>query len=236
MMKNPKKVVIFGANGAIGHALSSHYASAGADVVAITREVHDFDHQNITNLVIDYYDAQNFDALFLGGAPDIIITALGALCIEEKMPEKSLRDISEKYMEELYRINTVVPTLIIKHVLACMPRDHTFIFGTLSARVGSISDNHLGGWYSYRASKAALNMIIKTAAIEVGRKNKHAVMVGVHPGTVDSKLSKPFQNNVPHEKLFTPEQSAQYLANVIAGLTTEHSGKVLDWKGECIDP
>ena len=236
MLKKEQKIVIFGANGAIGCALSNHYASMGDEVLAVTREKHNFDHQNISNIIINYDDVHDFEALCAVGPPDIIVTCIGALCVGETMPEKSLNDIDEEYMQVLYRVNTIVPALIMKHVLACMPRDHKFICASLSARIGSISDNRLGGWYSYRASKAALNMVIKTASIEIGRKNKNAVIVGLHPGTVDSNLSKPFQNNVPDEKLFSPEQSAGYLANVISRLTKEHSGQVFDWKAEVIDP
>ncbi len=235
MLKKAQKIVIFGANGAIGCALSNHYASMGAEVLAVTREKHNFDHPNISNILINYDDAHDFEALFAVRPPDIIVTCIGALCVGETMPEKSLNDIDEEYMHALYRVNTIMPALIMKHVLGRVPRDHKFVCASLSARVGSISDNRLGGWYSYRASKAALNMIIKTASIETARKNKNAVIVGLHPGTVDSNLSKPFQKNVPDERLFTAEQSAQYLAKVINELTPEQSGQVFDWKGDVID-
>ena len=110
------------------------------------------------------------------------------------------------------------------------------IFAALSARVGSISDNQLGGWYSYRASKAALNMIIKNIAIEISRVNKKAIIVGLHPGTVDSNLSKPFQGNVPYGKLFTPEYSTQKLVEVLKSLTSKQSGKCFAWDGKEILP
>jgi NAD(P)-dependent dehydrogenase (short-subunit alcohol dehydrogenase family) len=108
------------------------------------------------------------------------------------------------------------------------------VFAAISARVGSISDNRLGGWYSYRASKAALNMLLKTAAIELGRTRKELVVLGLHPGTVDTGLSKPFQSNVSEGKLFTPEQSARYLLEVIDGVTPEHSGSVLAWDAQTV--
>ena len=110
------------------------------------------------------------------------------------------------------------------------------IFAALSARVGSISDNQLGGWYAYRASKAALNMIIKTAAIEVRRRNPHAIVVGLHPGTVDSDLSKPFQGNVPEGKLFTPDFAAGKLLTVLEGLAPAQTGRCFGWDGEEILP
>jgi NAD(P)-dependent dehydrogenase (short-subunit alcohol dehydrogenase family) len=110
------------------------------------------------------------------------------------------------------------------------------IFTALSARVGSISDNQLGGWYSYRASKSALNMILKNAAIETNRSNKKAIIVGLHPGTVESNLSDPFKKNVPEGKLFTPDYSAQKLLAVLSSLTIEQSGKCFAWDGKEIFP
>ena len=126
--------------------------------------------------------------------------------------------------------------MIAKHFLPKLNRENLSIFAAISARVGSISDNYLGGWYAYRASKSALNMIIKNAAIEIGRRNKNAVIVGLHPGTVDSKLSKPFQGNIPHNKLFTPEYSAKKLLEVISTLKPWQSGKCWAWDGTEVDP
>ena len=235
-----KNVLIFGANGAIGGSLSTLYANAGASVFAVTRNPHVFENSNIKNTVVNYDDDHAFesamDSLFSEYVPDIIVVACGALCIGEKMPEKSVVDIDAQYMEDLYRVNTILPTMIMKRVISRMPRDRDFKFAALSARVGSISDNRLGGWYGYRASKAALNMIIKTASIEVRRKHKNSVIVGLHPGTVDSDLSKPFQNSVLDGKLFSSDQSAQYLFEVIENLTPADSGKVFDWKGDIIEP
>ena len=116
-----------------------------------------------------------------------------------------------------------------------MNKKEPSIMGFLSARVGSIGDNKLGGWYSYRAAKAALNMIIKTASIEMKRYNKNLSIVGIHPGTVDTNLSEPFQSHVPEHKLFTPEQSADYIFdNIIDKVTVEDSGHVFAWDGEKI--
>ncbi|NBR34275.1 MAG: short-chain dehydrogenase [Rhodobacteraceae bacterium] len=117
------------------------------------------------------------------------------------------------------------------HYLPLLPRDRRGVFAALSARVGSISDNQLGGWYAYRASKAALNMILKNAAIEAARRYKLSVVVGLHPGTVDSSLSKPFQGNVREGKLFGPEYAADHLIRVIDNLTPDQSGKCFAWDG-----
>jgi len=118
-----------------------------------------------------------------------------------------------------------------KYFVPLLRRDEKAVFAALSARVGSISDNRLGGWYAYRASKAALNMVLKTLAIEIGRRFKNQIIVGLHPGTVDTDLSKPFQGNVPEGKLFTAEFSAEKLLDVVDGLSAEDSGNLFDWAG-----
>jgi NAD(P)-dependent dehydrogenase (short-subunit alcohol dehydrogenase family) len=165
-----------------------------------------------------------------------VIVATGLLHDGELVPEKSLRDLSAEKFLRLFEVNTILPALVGKYFLPKLNRENKSIFAALSARVGSISDNQLGGWYAYRASKAALNMIIKNAAIEIGRQNKQAVIVGLHPGTVDSRLSKPFQSNVADGQLFTPAFSAQKLLEVLETLTQEKSGKCFAWDGQEITP
>jgi NAD(P)-dependent dehydrogenase (short-subunit alcohol dehydrogenase family) len=125
----------------------------------------------------------------------------------------------------------VGPALVAKHFLPLLPRQGRSVFAALSARVGSIGDNRLGGWHSYRASKAALNMLIKNASIELARTRPDAVIVGLHPGTVDTGLSKPFQRGVAHNKLFTPEYCAERLIAVTDGLTRDDTGHVFAWDG-----
>jgi NAD(P)-dependent dehydrogenase (short-subunit alcohol dehydrogenase family) len=124
----------------------------------------------------------------------------------------------------------------MRHFLPLLTRERRGVFAALSARVGSIGDNRLGGWVGYRASKAALNQIIRTLSIELGRTNPLAVLVGLHPGTVDTALSAPFQRQVDAARLFTPDQSAAYLLAVIAGVSPDDSGHCLDWAGERIAP
>ena len=133
-------------------------------------------------------------------------------------------------------VNTIGPTLVGKYFIPFLRKDARSVFAFLSARVGSISDNKLGGWYSYRASKTALNQIIKNFSIEVKRSNINAIFVGLQPGTVKSYLSKPFEKNVKADKLFTPDYSAEKLLDVISNLTNEDSGKVYAWDGEEIGP
>ncbi len=162
----------------------------------------------------------------------LVIVAVGALhTAEGKGPEKSLRDLSAQSMQEIFAANTIAPALAAKYFLPLLPKSGRAIFAALSARVGSISDNELGGWYSYRASKAALNQILKTASIELSRSKPEAICVGLHPGTVDTKLSKPFQANVPDGKLFTASQSASYLATTLSEISVGQSGQVFAWDG-----
>jgi NAD(P)-dependent dehydrogenase (short-subunit alcohol dehydrogenase family) len=162
---------------------------------------------------------------------DLAIVATGLLHDRHLQPEKSWRSLTPSAMIRAFEINTIGPALVAKHVLPHLPRDRRAVFAALSARVGSISDNRLGGWYSYRASKAALNQLIRCLSIELSLKRPLAICVGLHPGTVDTDLSKPYQGGVPDDKLFAPEQSALRLLSVLDGLTPAQSGRVYDWAG-----
>lgn len=162
----------------------------------------------------------------------LILVAVGALhSAQGAGPEKSLRELTAHSMLDIFSSNTIAPALAAKHFLPLLPKSGRAIFAALSARVGSISDNRLGGWYSYRASKAGLNQILKTASIELARSRPDAICVGLHPGTVDTKLSKPFQANVPEGKLFSADQSADYLIHTLSNLTADQSGQVFAWDG-----
>ena len=168
---------------------------------------------------------------------DLIFVATGILHNDSDIfPEKSIRDISIDKLQKVLLVNTIGPTLVGKYFIPFLRKDSRSVFAFLSARVGSISDNKLGGWYSYRASKTALNQIIKNFSIEVKRSNPSAIFVGLQPGTVKSYLSKPFEKNVKAEKLFTPDYSSEKLLDVISNLTNEDSGKVYAWDGEEIQP
>ena len=166
---------------------------------------------------------------------DLVIVATGFLHADDgSKPEKSWKDFSSEKFTENFLINTIGPALVAKHVLPIFPRKERAVFAALSARVGSISDNRLGGWYSYRGAKAALNQIIKTLSIELARSRPQVVCVGLHPGTVDTGLSRPFQGNVAPEKLFTPTVAADHLLGVINGLTPADTGGVFAWDGQRI--
>jgi NAD(P)-dependent dehydrogenase (short-subunit alcohol dehydrogenase family) len=167
------------------------------------------------------------------GEVDLAIVATGLLHdpAAHIQPEKTWRALNIDAMRRNFEVNTIGPALVAKHVLPKLPRDRRAVFAVLSARVGSISDNRLGGWYSYRASKAALNQIVRCLSIELASQRPLAICVGLHPGTVASALSKPFQANVADGKLFTADQSARYLLTVIDGLQPAQSGRVFDWAG-----
>jgi NAD(P)-dependent dehydrogenase (short-subunit alcohol dehydrogenase family) len=169
-------------------------------------------------------------------APDLVLVATGRLHGPDLTPEKSLRSLERTSLEEAFLINTIGPALIARSVLARLPRARRSLFGVLSAKVGSISDNRLGGWHSYRASKAALNMLIRTIAIELARTHPQAVCVALHPGTVDTGLSKPFQAGVSPERLFSPATSATHLLNVLDKLQPGNSGRLFGWDGHEITP
>lgn len=166
----------------------------------------------------------------------LVINAAGLLHRGERGPERRLQDLDLDWMQQLFAVNALAPALLLKHLQPLLPRDQPFIIAMLSARVGSIADNRLGGWYSYRASKAALNQILRTAAIELRRHNRASIVIGLHPGTVATSLSAPFQSNVPTDKLFTPHYSASRLLKVLGQRKPADSGSVFDWAGELVPP
>lgn len=227
-----RSAVIIGASGGIGGALADFLEATGIDTVvragrSSTLRVDIADEKSIAEA------AQQLSQT--GSAPDLVIVATGLLHRNGRGPEKSLREVDPEWMLENYRINAVGPALIAKHFLPLMPRNQRTVFAVLSARVGSISDNRLGGWHSYRASKAALNMLIRNISIEWQRKNPQAIIVGLHPGTVETGLSAPFKGN-PATERFAPAKAAEQLLSVLDGLNPEQSGQLFDFNGELIAP
>lgn len=232
-----RNAVVFGASGGIGQALVALlaadpamdriYAGARGKIVPVSNNVIPFQ-----------FDLQHESSLAAAAAQavaepiDLVFVATGMLHRSGgPAPEKSARGLDGAAMAELFRINTIGPALIARHFLPRLPRDRRAVFAALSARVGSIADNRLGGWHSYRASKAALNMLMVNFAIELRRTHPQAIVAALHPGTVDTGLSAPFQRGVAPEKLFTPRQSAQYLLDVLNRLTPEDSGGLFAWDG-----
>ena len=166
---------------------------------------------------------------------DLLVNAAGLLHGDDLMPEKKLEDLDMHALKQVFAINTFGPALMFKAFRRLMARDGKAMMCAISARVGSISDNRLGGWYAYRSSKAALNQMIKTASIELKRRNPNLIVAALHPGTTDTGLSKPFQKRVPADKLFSVEQTSEYLLSVMDGLGPEHSGGFFAWDGSRIE-
>ena len=169
-----------------------------------------------------------------GPPPTLVIVATGLLHAGDYGPEKAVRDLDPDWLAKIYAVNAIGPALVAKHFLPIMPRATPAVFAALSARVGSITDNQLGGWHGYRASKAALNMLVRNLAIEERRRNNRAIVVALHPGTVDTALSRPFQGNIKPGRLFDPARAALQLLDVIGALKAADSGKLFDFEGKQI--
>ncbi len=162
---------------------------------------------------------------------DYVINCVGVLHEGEMQPEKSLRSINSDQLLRYFQVNSVGAMLIFKQVQPLLKHQNRSILATISAKVGSIGDNQIGGWYGYRASKSALNMFMHTAAIEYKRTCPQAILVALHPGTTDTQLSLPFQRNVPPEKLFSVDRTVSQLLAVIDRLEASNSGEFLSWDG-----
>lgn len=239
------RAIILGASGGIGAALAQLLVNTPqcAQLYALSRNGNtqhnpQLNHGKVTHLICDFTQESSLkktaDILKKSGQFDLIIVATGLLHGGGISPEKSFRAMNHNAFAQNFMSNTIGPAMSAQAFLPLLRRDKKAVFTALSARVGSISDNRLGGWYAYRASKAALNMVIKNLAIEFGRRFPNMIIAGLHPGTVDTALSKPFQANVPEGKLFTAEMSASYLLDVIDKLTPSDSGNLLDWSGQKI--
>lgn len=217
------KTVIIGSNGGIGGALADALADEGASVRRFARPE------------LDLLDEASIAAAAAGaGTPELVIVATGLLYDKGAGPEKSIRDLDPAWLARQYAVNAIGPVMVAKHFLPIMPRTGRSVFAVLSARVGSISDNRLGGWYGYRASKAALNQLVRTLAIEDKRRNERGIVVALHPGTVDTRLSKPFQQT--GRDIFKPDRAAVQLLDVIDELKSQDSGKLIAWDGAEIVP
>lgn len=221
--------VVFGASGGIGAALLQELRGSGR-----FREVIGFSRG--TTPRIDLQDETSLEeaTAFAGalGALRLVIDATGFLHDDRHVPEKSWRQLDATQLARAFALNAIGPALLMKHVLPKLPRQGRAMFATLSARVGSIGDNRLGGWYGYRASKAALNQLVRTAAIELGRHAPAALCIALHPGTVATALSAPFAAN--GLEVHTPRAAAANLLGVIDRLDARASGGFYDWRGEVV--
>ena len=225
------KAIVIGASGGIGAALCDALELRGATVTRLSRA---------STPPIDLESDASIEQAAAALAPqapfDLVIIAAGILHGARLAPEKSYRQLDGAALERVLRINTVGPAIVARHFLPLLHADRRAAIAALSARVGSIGDNRLGGWLSYRASKAALNQIIKTLAIELARTRPQTICVALHPGTVDTALSAPFQRGLPDGQLLTPADSANQLLDVIDRLTATDSGGCFDFRGERIAP
>ena len=227
-MSDTKKVaLVFGVSGGIGGNIYSHLKRKNFKVYGFSRKT-DPDNNIISEKYLkdlsNKFIEQNIKI-------KILINAIGFLHDNYYSPEKKLQDISLEYMKKSFEVNTIPTALMIKYFCPTMIKQEKSIFASISAKVGSISDNYLGGWYSYRASKAALNQIIKTSSIEQKRLNKNLIMVSVHPGTVNTKLSRPF---IGKRKVQTPSESSTKIINLLEKLTIEDSGLFFDYNKNII--
>jgi NAD(P)-dependent dehydrogenase (short-subunit alcohol dehydrogenase family) len=223
--------VVIGASGGIGGAFEAALIEEKAFDV-----VHGFARSRSGVQHLDLLDEGTIEAaaahVAKGPPPTLVIVATGLLHENASGPEKSLRELDPAWLAKVYAVNAIGPALVAKHFLPIIPRTGRAVFAALSARVASITDNRLGGWHGYRASKAALKMIVRNIAIEERRRNDRAIVVALHPGTVDTALSRPFQGNVQPGRLFDAERAALQLLDVIEDLSVTDSGKLFDFEGK----
>ena len=230
-----KNVAIIGASGAIGQTFPMYLVNTKM-LIKCSVFVRSPQHDDDIALELTSEDSITTAVKQINCSLDYVIVATGQLHNSDFTPEKSLRTLSQTAFEHFFAVNTIGPALIIKAFSPLLIKTDRSVMALLSARLGSITDNHLGGWYSYRASKAALNMVIKTASIELGRSNKKASLIGLHPGTVDSALSKPFQANITKDKCFTPSFAVSKMMQVIDQVKVEDSGDCFAYDGKKIVP
>ena len=217
------RALVVGSSGGIGSALVAALTARGYAVTGVSRRGDGLDVTDEASV------ARVLGALEPGF--DLVIVATGALEIGGHRPEKSLRAVEPAALAAQFAVNAMGPALVLEHALRLMPRDRRAVFVALSARVGSIGDNALGGWYAYRAAKAALNQLIHTAAIEVARSHPQAVVACLHPGTVATGFTEKYVGAHP---TVTPEVAAGHVLGVIEGLTPAETGGFFDWQGKAV--
>lgn len=219
--------LIVGATGSIGGALNTSLCCSDAfsEILAVSRPALDVTSEESVAALAEKIANMSQEL-------SLVIDATGYLHDANAMPEKSWRQIDPEHLVKAFRINAIGPAILMKHFLPLMPRARRSVFATLSARVGSICDNKLGGWYGYRASKAALNQFVRTAAVELKRKKPLAICVALHPGTVESKLSAPFAKS--NLEVRSAAEAADQLLKVIDELEPRHSGGFFDHRGDTI--
>jgi len=216
--------LVIGSQGTIGQAIVSELEKS-YKVIALSRADTDYSAQSLEHHAERLKQTSPFT---------VIVCCIGVLHDETVFPEKSLKDIDAKRLLHYFHINSVLPMLCLQKFVGLLDKKSNSVFACLSAMVGSIADNELGGWYGYRSSKAALNMLVKNTSIEVKRNNKSASIIAIHPGTTIGKLSKPFASNIDPKKYYAPDLSAKRIVNVIEAIEPQQSGRFFNWDGEDI--
>ncbi|MEJ8562967.1 SDR family NAD(P)-dependent oxidoreductase [Yoonia sp. GPGPB17] len=215
------RALVIGASGGIGSAVTQRLSKDRWEVVPLSRSVDGFDVANPAS--VERCMSHQI------GSFDLIFVAVGILAPLWGTPEKALSAIKPEDMTRVFAVNTIGPALILQHVARLLPKDKRGVVATLSARVGSIGDNKIGGWHSYRASKAALNQIVRGAAIELGRSHKQSICVSMHPGTVETPFT---QNYAGRHKTVPADEAAANMLGVIAKLKPEQTGGFYDYAGQ----
>ena len=227
------RVAVIGASGGIGCALADQLENDPR-----VSQLYRISRSKICDdtVMMNYDDEETIstaaELINKDGPLDLVIVASGLLHNSNGLyPEKTFRSLDPVSLEKLYRVNVIGPALVAKHFIPLLSPDRKNVFATLGARVGSITDNNMGGWYGYRMAKAALVMLTRTLAIESARRNSYTVCVALHPGTVNTALSKPFQRSVPENSLVSSLDAAANLISVIDGVDPNQSGHHLAWDG-----
>lgn len=214
------RALVIGDTGGIGAAVKAALAARGDEAVGVSRRRDGLDLTREPTIAAA--------AARLSGPFDLIFGATGALAVDGCGPEKTIAALDPAAMAAQFAANAVGPALLLKHLHPLLPGTGRAVFAVLSARIGSIGDNRLGGWIGHRAAKAALNQIVRTAAIEIARKRPEAILVALHPGTVDTPLSRPYRGN---RAVVSPAEAAANLLAVIDGLTPADNGGFFAWDG-----
>ena len=218
-----RRILIIGASGGIGAAMTSALRARGDEVVALSRSADGFDITDEASVAVHLGALQ--------GSFDLVFVATGALEINGAMPEKSVKSVTSQAMVDQFALNALGPALVLRHAAELLPRDRVAMVAVLSARVGSIGDNRMGGWISYRSAKAAVNQIVHTTAIELARSHKHSICVALHPGTVATPFTEKYLGRHP---AVPASEAAENLIRVMQGLTPDQTGGFFDWQGKRI--
>jgi len=238
-LERPSRALVVGASGGIGSAVTNLLARESFEAVhALSRKGQADERPGVQAGSIDIEHEPSIaaaaEAVREGAPLRLVLVATGLLHDSTLQPEKTYRSLDPESVARSFRLNAIGPALVAKHMLPLLPKQGRSIFAVISARVGSIEDNRLGGWYGYRASKAALNQFVRSLAIELRRQKPEAICVALHPGTVDTALSQPFQGGVASEKLFTSAYAAERLLTVLNGLEAADTGQFFAWDGQRI--